>query len=290
MMQITRFYFRWIALLTFLITFGVKKGYTQYTENYFRIGVSGGATTYLGELSPDFNFQTNQPGFGLDLTYRINPMFSVKGGYYKGVIEAWDADSNDPDQLRRNLNVRTEVDEFHAILVADFFFNQRSYVYRPIATPYLFAGLAFFKFDPQGRYRGRWFSLQPLGTEGQYLPDPNDVYPEPYKLVQMAIPFGVGFRFKIARDWDLELETGWRKIFTDYLDDVSSYYPDRRSLRKKNELAAIFSDRSDPIRYPEGLKEQPRGQRANNDWYIYTSISINYILDPGSCPSPRRRR
>src|SRR5690606_13448162 len=70
--------------------------------------------------------------------------------------------------------------------------------------------------------------LKPLSTEGQGLPQ----YPDrkPYKLTQFAIPFGAGVKFRVSRNTVLAYEVGLRKIFTDYLDDVSTTYVDQATL------------------------------------------------------------
>ncbi len=83
-------------------------------------------------------------------------------------------------------------------------------------------GIGIFTFNPEARFGGdEWIDLQPLGTEGQWLADPENRYPEPYELTQFNIPFGGGLRFRLSRRWDMEVEIGWRKTFTDYLDDVA---------------------------------------------------------------------
>ena len=278
-----------IILFSCLLFLGWNTSEAQYNNKYIRLGISGGASSYLGDLEKDLKFKTSQYGFGFHASYRLNPMLQVRGGYYKGFIEANDVLSDDRAQRARALNFRTKINEFNAVIIADFLFNERSYIYRPFITPYMFGGIAVFDFNPEGKYLSRFYELQPLGTEGQYLPDPNDLYPEPYKLRQIAIPFGIGLRIKVSREIDLEFETGWRKLFTDYLDDVSGYYPNMRELRKRNLLAYNLSDPSDRVNNGDILANEPRGQQSQKDWYIYTSASVNFILDTGKCWKPKRR-
>jgi hypothetical protein len=60
-----------------------------------------------------------------------------------------------------------------------------------------------------------------LSTEGQ------GIYPDkkPYSLWQPTIPFGGGVKFAITENLRIGFEIGLRKLFTDYLDDVSTSYP-----------------------------------------------------------------
>ena len=262
----------------------------QYRYQYLKIGVTGGATSYLGDLDNSFPTETVRPGFGGFVSYRFNPMMTARFSVFQGTITGDDALSKDPEVQARNLHFRSFVREASIQLVFDFFFNEKNYAYRPDATPYMFVGLGMYSFNPQAKIGNNWIDLQPLGTEGQFVEDPiGGEYPEPYKLQQLSIPLGIGYRMSIGRDWDVEVEIGWRKTFTDYLDDVSGYYPNRLDIREQGGLAERLSDPSDPNVFPEGRIDEPRGNRSQNDWFIYSNVSISYILDWEKCFKPRRR-
>jgi len=106
-------------------------------------------------------------------------------------------------------------------------------------TPYGFIGVAGFLNNPEAQApatdlqgnslpeAGKWVKLRPLGTEGQYSTlDPTDANYgiKPYKVAQIAIPFGIGIRLKLNQVMDFSAEWGFRYTFTDYLDDVSRNY------------------------------------------------------------------
>ena len=57
-------------------------------------------------------------------------------------------------------------------------------------TPFVYAGAGMCWFNPQALYEGQWVELQPLGTEGQGLPQ----YPDrqPYAKYTFVFPFGGG--------------------------------------------------------------------------------------------------
>ena len=87
---------------------------------------------------------------------------------------------------------------------------------------------------------------------------------------------GLGIRVKITEKFDLNVEMGVRKTFTDYLDDVSGAYPDLNALAAQDPVAAALSDRIDPIEYPRGAAfiNGIRGEDTKADWYVISSISF----------------
>ena len=153
-------------------------------------------------------------------------------------------------------------------------------------------------------------ALQPLGTEGQnaaLLDTDANFGAEPYSLLQLAIPFGLGVRFGIGEALDFSFDISARYLFTDYLDDVSTNYVDLGVL--DGSLAKAMSDRSreptaamsgqardvstwstnsyvgrDGVTYTviNGFgSEHPsnvRGGSKANDIYFMTCLRITYIL------------
>ncbi len=256
----------------------------QFRYKYISLGASVGSTNYLGDLDDDFTFKYSRLGFDFNVKYRLNPFISARLGAFHGWARATDSISSDPARNRRNLSFRTPITDVSAVFVFDFIPNGRRFNYRPPYTPYVFGGVSLFRFNPQAPLGNDWIPLQPLGTEGQQtgLAD----YSDPYSLVQVAIPMGAGVRIKLADQWDLEIETGFRKTFTDYLDDVSSQYVDPADLDLLDPLARQLQDRIDRDQYPQGAKAVNgiRGDNEQLDWYIYTAVRINYILDWVRCP------
>ncbi|MEL6673773.1 MAG: DUF6089 family protein [Bacteroidota bacterium] len=257
-----------------------------YRHSYFRVGVSTGTTHYLGDLDDDFAVKFTRPGVGIQGSYRFNPFMMARLGFFQGWISGNDAVSNNVPRNRRNLSFRSPIQEVSLTFSFDFLPTDRQYNYRPTYTPYVFGGIAIFNFNPQAELGGRYYDLQPLGTEGQFLSDPNGQLPEPYALTQFAVPLGVGVRFSLSKRFDLELETGFRKTFTDYLDDVSGRYPDLEELEAQNPVAALLSDRINTDLFPDGAASVNgiRGDRTQQDWYIYSNVRISFILDWVKCP------
>ena len=148
-------------------------------------------------------------------------------------------------------------------------------------SPYLFGGIAFYKFNPQAELDGQLFDLQLLKTEGQSLPQ----YPErlPYELKQLSVPFGFGFKYALSENINIGLEVGIRKTFTDYLDDVSLTYPDLSLFDDPN--AALLSDRSPDPRTNLG---KGRGDTKPTDWYFLSGFTISYMFSDSGLIGGRR--
>lgn len=264
----------------------------QLRSRYFFVGVSAGTTNYKGDLDDNFTLKFTKPGIGFVGGYRLHQNISVRLGFSQGWMGAADEKAaRDIPRRRRNLSFRSPITEGSLVFIYDFFANNRKYKYRTDWSPYLFAGGAIFAYNPQAKLGDEWFDLQPLGTEGQHLSGCGyENCPEPYRLVQVAIPFGVGIRYKLTDKIDLNLELGLRKTFTDYLDDVSGFYPDLGTMRAEmGETAALLSDRIDRAVYPQGGEfwNGIRGDNTQNDWYVLTMVSATYILDWVKCPKFR---
>ena len=158
-------------------------------------------------------------------------------------------------------------------------------------STYFFAGAAGFWFDPYGKYEGKWYRLKPLCTEGQGLLPTR----KKYSSIQVAIPFGIGLRYKLGRNsmWSMGIEYGVRWTFTDYLDDVSTTYIDPDLLAAyKGELAVELSnpghssDPSDPL-YSSTRAGQQRGDPRDKDTYMFAVISLYYNLEHNYAPKLR---
>lgn len=232
----------------------------------------------MGDLnSTEYQRYTDIALGGL-IRWNINPRNTLKFSFIHGTVQANDANSESNYQADRNLHFRSPVNEFSVQFEFNFF------RYNPLwgnerFSPYLFTGISVFNFGPEARDASdSWTELQELGTEGQGLPE----YPDKYKLAGMAVPFGLGLKFNLGRNWNLTGEMGYRAAFTDYLDDISGYYPDPSLLETAE--AMYFSDRRvnrDPAD-PTGLQ---RGDLLKKDTYLFAVIGISYTFVSSWCPA-----
>jgi len=295
---------------------GKKRGFDP-AKKYNTIGISLNALNYYGDIAPlpnristDLGF--TRPAIGVSFTHRFGPFYQLTGGFAYGTLAGSDAESADPAQAEsapryiRNLSFRNRIKELSVVGQFDLFPNQGTYISRVRWTPFAFAGLAIFHHNPQAKDEsGAWVDLEPLGTEGQHSTlddtDANNGI-KPYKLIQIAIPFGIGARFRLNEVMDLSAEFGFRYLFTDYIDDVSRNYvnPDKLSPE-----AFALSYRADEINdpaiseevssrytfvtvngqqfvvghgYDDAGHQNVRGGKNDRDIYTMTTIRLTYIL------------
>ena len=316
-----------VLLLIFMITLAATDADAQrFTQRkrYGSLGLTLGASNYFGDIVPEpdftsFRFKSTRPNVGLSYTQRYFPRVSGRVAFNWARIMGDDRLSASVDEgenagrFKRNLSFRNDIKEISAVAIVDLFENRNNYRRRPDFVPYAFAGIAVFHHNPKAYYENGsrdglnpandiptgWYELQPLGTEGQYATGGND-YPDAYKRVQISVPFGLGVRYKLDRNWDLNLEIGWRKTFTDYIDDASSAWANKADILngggENPKAAVILSDRSSETEFaavpdPSGtvythvpgygtFDNKKRGNNSDDDWYITTGITLNYILTP----------
>ena len=246
------------------------------------VGFALGGMNYLGDLNDQSIFGKINLAGGLTARYCFDSRWAMSLGAVYGHIEG-----GNPDVVyRRNLSFRSPVME--GFLRAEFNFFPYGLVVssQRRSSPYIFCGVGLFKFNPQammvdpGTGAAEWYDLQPLGTEGQGT----SAYPDrqKYQLIEVSMPFGVGYRWRIAPSVHLTVEYGWRKTWTDYLDDVSTTYVGAELLSSTSggSMAAALADRSGEVEpgyvNAVGIK---RGDDALCDWYSYFNISMTFSAE-----------
>jgi hypothetical protein len=133
---------------------------------------------------------------------------------------------------------------------------------------------------PMASYKGAWYELQPIGTEGQ-----GSAYGEgKYKTGLLSVPFGAGIKTNLYAIFGFSLEWGVRKTWTDYFDDISGKYVDPEILDEENgQMAALLSDRSieKELAGPNGKTNTglQRGDPGRKDYYFFVMGSLNIRID-----------
>ncbi len=306
---------------------GKKSGFGK-NKIYNSVGLSVNALNYYGDIAPkpsqlssDITF--TRPAIGISFTHRFGPRYTLLAQYMHGNLKGSDtetADRADQDngvyRYQRNLSFRNRINELTVLAYFDLFENDATYISRVKWTPYVYLGVTGFLHNPQaqapaaglngealGVAAGEWVDLRPLGTEGQFSTlNPTDANYgiEVYSKIQVAIPFGIGARFRINEVMDLWADWGFRYTFTDYLDDVSQNYVDL-GVFGTNNLARAMSYRSNelppselpPLQsylarngqtystipgYGQEFPDNVRGSKNDRDIYMVTSIRLTYIL------------
>ena len=244
------------------------------------VGIFLGGSYYTGDLNPNKHFLQTKFAGGLLYRYNISPRWALKVSALIGGLEA--SDQNSKANIERNLSFRSYIFDFSPQIE----FNFLQYIMgdkKHFISPYIFAGLSVFNFDPKAQENGQWYALHSLGTEGQgtTIPGKN----KPYSLTSIALPFGLGVKISPARFLSLGLEWGIRKTFTDYIDDVSTVYPDPVILAAENgAIAAALSDRS--LTDQGKHVDLERGNSRTKDWYVFTGLTATIRIKTKSARCP----
>ena len=236
------------------------------------VQISPGLMNYGGDLqSKIYTFQNANFSIAAAAAYRINK-FSIKGGVTYGKITG--DDFNNTRFKYRNLNFSSNIADANLCLQYDIFLLDENRKF----TPYIFAGVGVFHFNPYTFYDSQKVFLQPLGTEGQGL----SIYPDKkvYGLTQFEAPYGIGFKYRLSDQILIGLEFSSRFLLTDYLDDVSGNYPDENELfKQRGQLAVDVSFRGNEIDpslpYPSGRQ---RGNPNLKDNYYTSAFTFTYIF------------
>jgi hypothetical protein len=250
---------------------------TAAKSQEFSLELFAGASGYNGDLTKSsLVTRSMKPAFGVNFRYQIHPYFALRAGLSYAAVSGDDKYTGDSLLMLRNLSFQTSIIEASfvvegAILDPELFPNY----------PYLFAGVGVFRFNPFARdENNEKVYLRPLHTEGQGL----DEFPDrkQYSLIQLCIPFGAGARFKISDQFSLGLEVGFRKLFTDYLDDVSNSFVDGAVLNSKVGSKSLeMAYRGDEV----GGQYDPfpghgtvRGNPKKDDWYYFGGVKLTWHL------------
>ena len=291
-----------------------QRRYNTHFLPYSSVTFGGGTSTYFGDLagySKPFKSLFTLPRWnvGVGYTRQFTPRFAARAMFTWARITGDDYTYNKNDiqdnlpQYARNLHFRNDLKEFAITGIYNFKPDGRNPENRARFTPYLFGGLALVAHSPEALTPDsagtgqHWVKLQPLHTEGQGQPG----RAKPYSLVTIAIPVGIGARYKLNESFNLGVEIGYRYTFTDYLDDVGPGVDAPRDTqqgvatsitnRRYEKTAARAHNHPDRFTVLQNLinSGDPDVQAALNsnvrgatgifsDGYLLTNFSIQYII------------
>jgi len=301
-----------LTLLTICIAFSAnaQRKRTRFLDKC-ETAYGLGFTNFLGELGGRDQIGTNgirdlelvltRPAAHFGFRYRRNPVLSFKLNLVYGMVAGRDSLTKEEFRRNRNLSFRAPVFETSLqveVSILQLKSTKSRYQLRGVRGKsgvdlniYLFAGAGGFWFNPKAKLGGKWWALQPLGTEGQGIAASR----KPYKRVQACFPVGFGFRVPLSdKNWTLGFEYGMRITTTDYLDDVSTtYFSPTLIANQYGNVAAQLSNRADASK--EGFKPgsaatgQQRGDPTDRDAYMIGVVTLTYRLKSGRSVLPKFR-
>lgn len=254
-------------------------------------GHAGRGTTFI----KDYNFNTTKLFFGAYFAAYPAPWLGFRFSANYGNVEAFDASikekgGDEDTRFNRNLDFRSVILEgsVMAEVYPTTFLEDDPEDVQGRLRPYGVIGLGLYHFNPQGslsdgRGNTNWYDLRPLHTEGEgWVPGSKE-----YSLTQINIPMGAGIKYFLSEDVNVAVEVVYRKLFTDYLDDVHSNYVDPTLFAQhlpaaQAALAVQLSNKAvDGYNTPNYTAGDKRGTPGNNDAYFTFGIKIGIRLTGG---------
>lgn len=202
---------------------------------FMEFGAGVGATNYSGDLAPGYQLSILKPAVSLHYRLNFSEIVSTRFSLTYGGITGNDSSPVDVLGGNRDHSFNSRILEISSVFEYHFidYKNRKS---PQEWSPYAFLGFGMMK-----------------------LRSPSNLTDD-YNLTQPVIPMGLGFKYKIGKQFVVEFEAGARKTFFDYLDGISD---------------------GDVT-----IKDYQFGNPNDDDWYFFTGFRLSYVLYKIPCPFP----
>jgi hypothetical protein len=297
----------------FLLVVTLSLHFPSYSQDEQGTVVEGGFTVgpmvFLGDLGghagkgttfiKDYNFAVTKLAFGVFAEVYPQQWLGARLSLNYGSIEGSDglikgSGGEEETRIDRNLDFRSKIIE--GTLVGEFyptvFLEDEPDDVTGRLRPYGLIGLGVYHFNPQGLYNSPtegqiWVDLQPLHTEGEGFSE----YPDRknYTLTQLNVPLGAGIKYYFSENLNVSFELIHRKLFTDYVDDVSTRFVDptlfSKYLSPSQAVIATAMANKSPLRNVPGGSFQPgdkRGDPTQKDAYFTFGFKVAFRINGSS--------
>lgn len=236
----------------------------------FELGLHGGVCNYYGDIAPSVKLNETHGTGGLYARLNLNHSWALRTEFNRYTISG--NDENFEFNKIRNLSFKTNINE--AAMILEFnYLKYGPYVLHKKFTSYVYLGISAFNFNPQAYYNNTWYDLSEYKTENVA-----------YSKLGVAIPFGIGLKYMLNKKFAFECQMGFRKTYTDYLDDVSTVYPDVQTIfTDVGVIRAVLVDRSiEKFNEPQFSNGNKRGDPAQKDWFMSFTIGVSMRLNTKS--------
>jgi hypothetical protein len=260
------------GILFWLLLLLSVESYSQ--KNYLQVGV--GQSFYRGDLSPyssRLSFAEGHTAVQIGYYRSISDHWRIGMQVFKGALSADDMESPVASMRDRGLNFHAD---FSQITLLGSYKVMELKGDKP-ATGLKFwisGGVGMLHSDPMTDHMGQQRMLREFGTEGQLLD--GGTFKAPWYL---STPLGIEAEIGLNAAWSMSLRLSYNLAWTDYLDDVSGYYPQMAELEDQVGIIAVaLSDRGRPndIDTMRDLSGQRRGDHTRHDGFLLTSLVLSY--------------
>lgn len=227
-------------------------------KSKFEVGLATGGAIFLGTVSSPNVFQNVMNMYnGLTVNYTIYSNLSAGLTLAMFKLSNSDYNSSNNEQIGRGMSFSTSMMSISPSINYDFVDN-RLYTKARRFRPSIGLGLDLFTFTPTGKYLGKEYPLQPLGTGGQLIDSGKKVY----STMSFGYFLNVKLKYQLNRFNSVGIHFSYHKSVSDYLDDVGpDTYPDVAKLLAKSktngDAAVYFSNPTSRSISPGQVRASP---------------------------------
>jgi len=266
-----------VLAILFCGTLAAQSFYSIKRDRKFIGSIGTGVSSYFGDLNNPSDIIDAKLNLNFGLQYFLTERISVRSEVTWFQLSGNDATANFEGRNNRNLSFVSNNYEINVEGIINLFPKGQRFYQRNLFNVYAFIGIGLANYNPRGEVpnieyttgsllpdAGKTVALRPLQTEGVK-----------YGSFTPVIPMGLGVKVKAGPFFNIALEGGFRKTFTDYLDDVSTVYVDKSGA---SDLEAAMSDKKWAIDQPIATPGSKRGNPENDDAYFIANIKLEYFL------------
>lgn len=253
-------------------TLGQRWVVWQERPGTWLLNMGAGITRYTGEMNEPGDLAHLRPGVSLTVgaAYRVSYHVSLRAETQLYYI--YGSHRNTRIEYN-NLSFRSLNPDGWIGVQVDLWPVDHRTRYR---IPYLLAGSGLTYMSPRAAYKGQTYSLAPLHTEGVT-----------YNRLPVIVRYGIGSPVLVGDRFKLTIEGSYTHVLSDYLDDVSTIYPDRSGF---GPIAAALSDRRPEIGGTPNTAGAQRGNGGKNDGYFILSVNGFFVIQTQAQGRYRRSR
>ena len=258
-------------------------------DSRHEIGLFVGGSNYIGDVGRRNYVHPNSLALGAIYKLNISKRHIFRANATFAHIFAKDADASDLARRQRNLTIENDIYEFGIGWEFNFFKfdpdRKRNHTF------YTFAGVSGFLYSRYSFSNAHTFfrdANNNILSTGLANGDPTQFSTTTIRsenlAFSMAIPFGVGYKYKFFERFIIAAELGFRYTFTDNIDNSSLESKDLTESSVEEGLAD-FNGAPSVIeaRDTQTIFRQNFGNSANTDWYVFTGISVTYAFGRAPC-------
>ena len=243
----------------------------KFNDRYFSFSAGAGAVTYFGDLNSQYKINGRIKLSNLALEVRLLNHFSarIEGAYYN--MEGNDSRAElGSFEEQRNLSFASTNLEGNFQVLYYLKPYKGDYYRRGQWDPYLGAGVGITSYNPYAELLGEKYFLRDIPTE----PD------KKYGNTTLVIPVTAGIKFMINDFTNLIFEVGYRYTTTDYLDDVSTVFPETNEIflidqlaNRRDEIPVVNEEAYDAL-----IPGSMRGDDTKRDSYLFIGLKVEIYL------------